>query len=139
MKPFSGDCLAPVPCRFRSALVKAVLTALSSCPKDADVQRWGCEALIHLFSDPTVATACRDLGVAAAIRALALLQDVERTLAVMRGARHMRGNHTGATISSQRRDRRRRPSAPVESNHDVRNAWRSAVRKVRTKEWFKWW
>lgn len=119
--------------------MKAVLAALSSCPKDADVQRWGCEALIHLFSDPMVATTCRGHGVEAVIRALALLQDIERALAVMGGARHMRGGHTGAAVGGRRRDRRRRLSAPVASEPHVRDAWRLAVRKVRRKEWFKWW
>ena len=63
--------------------MQAVLTALTACPKDADVQRWGCQALVPLFGDPVVAAPFRQAGIAAVIRALAMLQDVETALKSM--------------------------------------------------------
>lgn len=62
---------------------QAVLAALEACPKDADVQRWGCQALVPLFGDPVVAAPFRLAGVEAVIRALAVLQDVETALESM--------------------------------------------------------
>lgn len=62
---------------------QAVLAALAACPKDADVQRWGCQALVPLFSDPVVAAPFRQAAVAAVVRALAVLQDVETALKSM--------------------------------------------------------
>lgn len=59
---------------------QAVLVALAACPKDADVQRWGCQALVPLFGDSVVAAPFRQAGVTAVIRALAVLQDVETAL-----------------------------------------------------------
>lgn len=63
-----------------AAGAQAILTALSSCPKDADVQRWGCEALIPLFGDPVIATSYREAGLEAVLRGFAMLQGVETAL-----------------------------------------------------------
>ncbi|CAM9698027.1 unnamed protein product [Scytosiphon promiscuus] len=70
----------------RQGGIQAVLAALSACPKDADVQRWGCQALVPLFGDTVVATPFRQAGVAAVIRVLAMLQDVETALKSMGAA-----------------------------------------------------
>eukprot|EP00903_Cladosiphon_okamuranus_P006843 g6665.t1 len=67
----------------RQGGIQAVLVALAACPKDADVQRWGCQALVPLFGDPVVAAPFRQAGVAAVVRALAVLQDVETALKSM--------------------------------------------------------
>lgn len=64
-----------------------------------------------------VATTYREAGVAAVIRALALLQEVEKALTVMgRGRQTLNGG--------------RRLSAPVASDLAVRREWRLAMRKV---------
>lgn len=110
-----------LPLCVSSALTKAVLAALEACPKDTDVQRWGCQALVHIFSDPMVATTYQEPGVAAIVRALALLQDVEKALTVMgRGRRTVIGG--------------RRPSAPVANDLTIRTKWQSAMRKVNKRE-----
>lgn len=66
--------------------VQAVLAALEACPKNPDVQRWGCQVLVSLFGDPVIAAAHRQTGVAAVIRALATLQDVEKALKDMKAS-----------------------------------------------------
>ncbi len=47
------------------------------------MQRWGCQALVPLFGDPVVAAPFRQAGIAAVVRALAMLQDVETALKSM--------------------------------------------------------
>lgn len=96
---------------------QAVLAALKACPKDADVQRWGCQALVPLFSDPVVAAPFRQAGVAAVIRALAVLQDVEAALESMGAvARLVRGGGFGGIGRPKRTAARER--------------WTRAMRKV---------
>lgn len=63
--------------------MQSILAALKACPKDADVQKWGCQALASLFGDPLVAAPHRQAGVEAVLRALAVLQDVETALKSM--------------------------------------------------------
>lgn len=65
---------------FGGAGAQAILTALRSFPKDADVQRWGCEALIPLFGDPLIETSYREAGLEAVLRAFEMLQGVETSL-----------------------------------------------------------
>lgn len=72
-----------------------------------------------MFADPMVAATNRELGVAAILRALALLLEVEKALKVMGAG--VRGNGG------------RRPSAPMVDEPTVLDKWRSAMRKVRTE------
>lgn len=95
---------------------QAILAALAACPKDADVQRWGCQALVPLFSDPIVATPFRQAGIAAVIRALAVLSCCEAALKSM-GAVGGAGGGSGA-----------RGGGPKATAAHAR--WNRAVKKV---------
>lgn len=99
---------------------QAILAALSACPKDADVQRWGCQALVPLFGDPVVAAPFRQAGIATVIRALAVLQDVETALKSMGavGAPGMTSARGGVGGSD-------RPETNV-----TREKWARALKKV---------
>ncbi|CAB1119102.1 unnamed protein product [Ectocarpus sp. CCAP 1310/34] len=100
----------------RQGGIQAILAALAACPKDADVQRWGCQALVPLFSDPIVAKAFRQAGIAAVIRALAVLSCCEAALKSM-GA--VGGSCRGSAV---RGGRAKATSA--------RTRWSRAVQKV---------
>lgn len=92
--------------------LQAILAALAACPRDTDVQRWGCQALIPLFDDPTIASAHREAGVAVILRAFTVLQDVETALKKMKGR-----EQRGATANEQptaARERRTRAMKQVD-------------------------
>ena len=84
------------------------------------MQRSGCQALVPLFGDPVVAAPFRQPGVAAVVRALAILQDVETALKSMGavGAPGM-ANTSGGVGSNGR------PKANVN-----REKWARAIKKV---------
>lgn len=100
---------------------QAILAALSACPKDGDVQRWGCQALVLLFVDPVVAAPFRQAGVTAVMRAFAVLQDVETALKSMGvvGAPGMVAGAGGGVGGSGR------PKA-----NTTREKWARAMKKV---------
>lgn len=106
---------------------QAIIAALAACPKDADVQRWGCQALVPLFGDPVVAAPFRQAGVAAVVRALALLQDVETALKSMGAVGAPGIARAGRGVGS---------SGRTKANVS-REKWARAMKKV-TSMGFRW-
>lgn len=103
--------------------MQAILAALTACPKDADVQRWGCQALVPLFSEPTVATFHHDAGVTAVLRAFAMLQSVEADLKCM------------GTLATQGKTRGKKhgvvgAGAAIGRSPAAREKWALAMKKV---------
>lgn len=104
---------------------QAILTALSSCPKDADVQRWGCQALIPLFGDPAIATSHREAGVEAVLRAFAMLQGVETALKSMGIA-----PACGSWKHKKDYDDPREGASKCSSDYPARERWNRAIKKA---------
>lgn len=96
-----------------------MLAALVACPKDADVQNWGCQALAPLLSDPVVAATHRTAGVEAVMRAFAVLQDIETALKSM-GADVQGGGSRSRGVSG----------TEIGKTTTARDRWFRAAKKV---------
>ncbi|CAM9344248.1 unnamed protein product [Ectocarpus fasciculatus] len=115
----------------RQGGIQAILAALAACPKDADVQRWGCQALVPLFSDPIVATPFRQAGIAAVIRALAVLSCCEaalKSMGAVGGAGGGSGARGGGPKATAARARWNRAVKKLEINR-VREQRRASLEK----------